>query len=544
MNNSADFVMYWWDHAADLLTQKKSVLRRFGFVTTNSITQSFQRRCVERHIAATVPVSIVMAIGDHPWTKATSDAAAVRIAMTVVEAGRHAGVVYTVTQECGLDTDAPDIGFETRDGMINADLTIGAALALAQPLLANESLCSRGMALHGAGFIVTPAEAHRLGLGRRAGLETHIRDYRNGRDLTSRTRGVMVIDLFGLGIDEVRERYPEVYQHLLLAVKPERDANNRESYAKNWWIFGEPRRDFRPALAGLTRYIATVETAKHRIFQFLDASILPDNMLVAIGSADAFHLGVLQSSVHQLWTQFSGGTLEDRPRYTKTRCFDPFPFPACDDDTRETIREIAEDIDSHRKRVLAAHGHLTLTGLYNVRETIRAGADPRGLDAAARRVFDDGLVLILDELHRALDRAVAGAYGWPAGLADADVLTRLVALNRARRADEARGEVLWLRPAYQVPLLGTPEQKLDLAGGDVGAAVTAAATRRVFPADEGAQTAEVMAALAGAAGGLSAAALALRFKGRTQRPKIDAVLAGLVRLGFVGAARGSYRLTI
>ena len=44
MNDSADFVMYWWDRAAELLTRKGTTLQRFGFVTTNSITQVFQRR--------------------------------------------------------------------------------------------------------------------------------------------------------------------------------------------------------------------------------------------------------------------------------------------------------------------------------------------------------------------------------------------------------------------------------------------------------------------------------------------------------------------
>jgi hypothetical protein len=50
MNGSAYFVMYWWDHAADLLTRQGTALRRFGLVTTNSITQVFQRRVVERHL--------------------------------------------------------------------------------------------------------------------------------------------------------------------------------------------------------------------------------------------------------------------------------------------------------------------------------------------------------------------------------------------------------------------------------------------------------------------------------------------------------------
>ena len=101
-----------------------------------------------------------------------------------------------------------------------------------------------------------------------------------------------------------------------------------KSYKNNWWIFGEPRGEFRPALVRITRYIATVETAKHRIFQFLDAVILPDNKLVAIGSDDSFVLGVLFSNIHIIWAIRAGGLLEDRPVYVKSHCFDPFPAAA------------------------------------------------------------------------------------------------------------------------------------------------------------------------------------------------------------------------
>jgi len=50
MNQSANFVMYWWNQAAEILTADKSELRRFGFVTTSSITQLFQRCVTERHL--------------------------------------------------------------------------------------------------------------------------------------------------------------------------------------------------------------------------------------------------------------------------------------------------------------------------------------------------------------------------------------------------------------------------------------------------------------------------------------------------------------
>jgi hypothetical protein len=548
MNDSADFVMYWWDHAAELLTRRKSLLRRFGLVTTNSISQVFQRRVMERHLTAKEPVSMVMAVPDHPWTKAGIDAAAVRIAMTVVEAGTWVGVLRDVVREEGLDTDAPLIEFSETVGMINSDLTVGVDVSRCRPLLANEGLSSRGMSLHGAGFIVTPVEAQHLGLGRRVGLDEYIRTYRNGRDLTARPRGAMVIDLFGLSADEVRNRLPEVYQHVATMVKPAREAQfatsrtkDAEAYARDWWLFGKPRQELRPALNHLPRFIATVETTKHRVFQFLDASVLPDNMLVAIASDDGFVWGVLSSRVHVTWTMVQGGTLEDRPRYTKSKCFDPFPFPAADDLRKHRIRAIAEDLDAHRKRVLTEHPHLTLTGLYNVLEKLRAGQQPAALSQDDRRIFDDGLVLILKEYHDKLDAAVADAYGWPGDLKDSEILARLVTLNAERAREESEGLIRWLRPDYQIPRFGSAKDKLGLTGGAMhGAKVEQkAGPKPSFPTDNVAQTAAVMAALASSPAAIGAEALAAAFRqGRRALPQLNSVLASLVRMGFVASPDG------
>jgi hypothetical protein len=164
MNESADFVMYWWDRAAEILTRKETRLQRFGLVTTNSLSQVFQRRVMERHLRAKTPVSLLMAIPDHPWTKATREAAAVRIAMTVAAQGAHEGTLCEVTKEAGLDTDEPNVELCETRGMINSDLTIGTDVTKAAVLRANAFLCSPGMKLHGDGFLVTPAEAEHLGL--------------------------------------------------------------------------------------------------------------------------------------------------------------------------------------------------------------------------------------------------------------------------------------------------------------------------------------------------------------------------------------------
>lgn len=528
---------FWWKAAQAMVAPRQGVraARRFGFITTNSLDQVFARRVLVEAMAARKPLRLVFAIPDHPWSSAAG-AAAVRIAMTVAEAvapNLPPGRLLRVESERDIGGDAPEVRFANTEGSINANLTIGADAGAAKALAANARLCSPGVKLHGAGFIVTPHQATALGLGRVPGLDRHIRPYLNGRDLTGRSRGVMVIDLFGLTDDQVRQRYPAVFQHLLLNVKPERDANNRATYRDSWWIFGEPRRDLRPALRGLPRYIATVETAKHRILTFLPAEVMPDNRLVCLATADAFHLGVLSSRMHVQWALAAGGVLEDRPIYTKSVCFDPFPFPQATAAQQAIIGTIAEELDAHRKTTLAQHPQLTLTILYNVLDAVRAG---RALTAAERDVHDAGGVSILRLLHDRLDAAVADAYGWPVDLPPTEIVTRVVALNAERVAEEANGLVRWLRPEFQ-DAEGT-RHKVAQAG--LGIAAVAASDAPRWPKDQAAQYVTLRAALAG--GAATPTDLASRFQGAPRGPRLRAMLRTLAALGQVQETDGRFAL--
>jgi type II restriction/modification system DNA methylase subunit YeeA len=163
-------------------------------------------------------------------------------------------------------------------------------------------------------------------------------------------------------------------------------------------------------------------------------------MLIAIGSDDAATLGILSSRIHIVWALRASGWLGvgNDPRYSKSRCFDPFPFPDANNVQKQKIRVIAEELDAQRKRVLAEHPKLTLTGLYNVLEMLRTGTKPDALDEHERKIFDDGLVLIMKEFHDKIDVAVSEAYGWPVDLSDDEILTRLVALNKQRSEEERR----------------------------------------------------------------------------------------------------------
>lgn len=460
--DSCDFVMYWWSQAARRLRRKPAseakgssyrILQRFGFIATNSLRQKLSRQVLDPHLTAEDGISLVFAIPDHPWVD-TVDGAAVRISMTVAD--RMPGLpgqLLRVREERAGESGESVVVFDEAVGRIHSNLSIGADVGSTVELEANAGLCCRGVSLHGAGFIVSPEEATRLGLGRIRGLEKHIRPYRNGRDIAQVPRGDMVIDLFGMTAEDVQTRFPAVYQWVYERVKPQRDGKasntkDTEVYARLWWLFGKPRGELRNALAGLPRYIATVETSKHRYFVFLDAGILPDNMLVNIALEDPFYLGVLSSRFHVVWALAAGSRLGvgNDPVYPKSVCFDPFPFPVCGDELKSRIRKIAEAIDSHRKARQDAVPGLTMTSMYNIVEKLRAGSP---LTAGDGGVHEEGLCSILRQLHDELDAAVAEAYGWPPSITDDEILERLVALNQERAREESEGTIRWLRPEYQ-----------------------------------------------------------------------------------------------
>ena len=345
----------------------------------------------------------------------------------------------------------------------------------------------------------------------------------------------------------------------------------------------------RPALNGLTRYITTVETAKHRTFQVLDSGIAPDNMLIVIALDDWLAVGVLSSQVHVSWSLAAGSRLGvgNDPRYNKTRCFDPFPFPdlhAADkfdgpigaavvnpdgttgasetfgDYPSDRIRALGEQLDAHRKRQQAAHPELTLTGMYNVLEKLRSG---EVLSARERTIHEQGLVSVLRQIHDELDAAVLGAYGWADLLPllriahgndnpaegqsreearrafDEAVLERLVALNAERAAEEARGLVRWLRPEFQNPA-GVPtgdeqaprQDELPTDADEPAAVPAAAAKPTPWPKDTVDQVRAVAEVLAAQATPMSVDDIAARFTARGPwKRRLPQLLEMLVALG-------------
>ena len=547
---SSDFVMFWWRKAAELVRDGKA--NRFGFITTNSIHQTFNRRVIEPFVAAgKKPLHLAYAIPDHPWID-SADGAAVRIAMTVAAPGHAEGILEKVVAEQAHEDGEHEVSLSRSGGVLAANLQIGADLTSCGHLQANSELSSPGMEPHGLDFLVSHSQAVELGLGKRHDLENHIRPYLNGRDIMAANRSLWALDFFGLSQDELADRYPECFQWLLVHIKPHRDQNPRPTRKNNWWIFGEPCPAWRAMAVGLSRYIVTVKTTRRRFFSFLDATILPDSKLIAFAMDDAHDLGILSSLPHLIWAETTGSKLGvgNDPTYVKSVSFSAFPFPALDEGAlKQRIRDLGERLDAHRKRQQAQHPDLTLTGIYNVLQKIRSG---EALNAKDKILHDKGLVSVLKQLHDDLDAAVLEAYGWtgiapatpPAdilasGGPDAEaleqaILTLLVALNHERAAEEKRGHVRWLRPDFQAPGAATAKQsEIGLSEDDDATPETAVAVILDWPTDLPAQVAAVRKLLPNIGQDPETLAACFGRKNKKRTDQITAILATLKALGLI-----------
>ena len=162
--------------------------------------------------------------------------------------------------------------------------------------------------------------------------------------------------------------------------------------------------------------------------------------------------------------------------------------------------------------------------MYNVLEKLRAGDRIEGRD---REIYDQGLVGILRDLHDQIDAGVAEAYGWPVDLPDAEILQNLVDLNHTRAAEEARGLVRWLRPAYQNPAGLAVAAKAEQTGMDL--TPTGPTEKTPWPKTLPEQIAAVRAALQ-TLGEASPAEVARQFN-RARQTSVQPLLESLTLLG-------------
>ncbi|CAK0767104.1 hypothetical protein CCP4SC76_4690003 [Gammaproteobacteria bacterium] len=285
-----DLVTYWFEKARSYI--EAGSCQRAGLVATNSIRQKRNRPVLERILETT---RIFNAWDDEEWI---NEGAAVRVSLV-----------------CFGNGGKPQL-----DGLpvvsIHADLAAireesGNDLTQAKSLANNQSASFFGLCLAGPFKVDSPTALSWLkATGNPNGQPNSrvVRPIYNGSDITRRWSGHWVVDFSAMTLEEAAD-YLAPFAHVESQVKPIRMSNREAVRVEKWWRHGRYRPDLRAALKGLSHYIATPETAKHRFFVKLPVGVAPEHKLIVIPRQDAMMLGILLSRLHCIWAVAKGGRL-------------------------------------------------------------------------------------------------------------------------------------------------------------------------------------------------------------------------------------------
>ncbi len=251
--------------------------------------------------------------------------------------------------------------------------------------------------------------------------------------------------------DPVAEDWPELVAIVEERVKPKRDGQNRKALRERWWHYAEKRPGLYSGVVRLNRVLVCPIVSNTSYFVFLPTGLVFSHKLVVfpLGRYSAF--SILQSNVHGIWSRFFSSTMKDDINYSPSDCFETFPFPE-QWETRPDLEAAGEAYYDFRAALMVRNDE-GLTKTYN------RFHDPNE---------DDPDIAKLRGFHAHMDRAVLDAYGWQDIATHCDflldydideegqgnrkkpyryrwpdetrdeVLARLLELNAARAAEEAR----------------------------------------------------------------------------------------------------------
>lgn len=425
---SADLVSYWFAQCADAIVK----IRAAGLVASNSIRSSGSNIPLQA-FAAELP--IFCAWSDLAWVV---DGAAVRVSII-----------------CGSRDDYAEMRLDDRlvpyisPSLTTADNNVA-------KIAKQKGIIFRGPPKIGPFDI--PGDQARAWLSEplNPNGESNAKVLKPlwiANDVVRRPSDRWIIDFSDMLADEAA-LFESPFSHTRDHVRPVRATNRRPLRRDNWWLHGETIPALRREMSKHERVIVTPMVSKHRIFAWMPVSIFPDQRLMVICRSDDTTFGVLHSIFHELWTMAncSWHGVGNDPVYNAGNVFETFPFPvgltpdAAAAGYVTDPRAIAIAAAAARLNELRDNWLNPADLVLRVPEVV-AGYPDRILpknEAAAKELAKRTLTNLynarptwLDNAHRALDAAVADAYGWGDDwrggmLSDEEILSRLLVLNQER----------------------------------------------------------------------------------------------------------------
>ena len=443
----ADLCCYWFEKARAHITDGNC--GRAGLLATQGIRGGASREVLKR---INETGGIFWAESDRPWLL---DGANVHVSMVAFDDRSEA--THTLDGERVTD--------------IHANLTAVADTTRARSLSCNTDLCFYGSQQKAPFDLDEPSCIEFLLSPNPHGRPNSdvLFPSINAAQLVRGGKPTWVVD-FGLEKDVIAAAHYEApFTYVQRVIKPLRENHREKGQAKYWWLHARPSPRYRAVRAKLGRIVLSPCVSKYRLFVFIGHEVLADHATVAFSRPDDLFFGVLHSRFHEVWALHMGTRLETRPRYTPSTCFETFPFP-------EGVLNPSDELPDSLAAIAVFTNRLTTLreGWLNPAEWTReeilefpatvGGPWDRYIDpdtVTDRGTFKVGTVRYprlaprddkcavllkkrtltnlynarptwLDLAHKALDEAVAAAYGWPPDLTDDQILEKLLALNLER----------------------------------------------------------------------------------------------------------------
>ena len=146
---------------------------------------------------------------------------------------------------------------------------------------------------------------------------------------------------------------------------------------------------------------------------FMDASVLCSDRVRLMPNATLYYFGILESSIHMAWMRMISCRLKSDYSYTIGLVYNTFPWPSPTDKQRAKIEATAQAILDARD------------------------AEP---DSSLADLYDERIMPVnLRNAHRANDEATLAAYGFPKGISEEEIVTKLM-ISYSQKVKEAENE--------------------------------------------------------------------------------------------------------
>ena len=221
------------------------------------------------------------------------------------------------------------------------------------------------------------------------------------------------IDFRDRSEEECHREWPDLLNIVEGKVRPERQRRKpngelvlRSPLPEKWWQHGDRRPALYEAVNDCVEVCITGLIRKHHAFALVKKGMVYAHTTIVFPLLHKGYFSILQSSIHWFWSDFQGASLEDRPIYTPTTCFQTFPFPwnLQEQSAKSTlVNKCLEQTCLAGKAYHQIRSELMIANSEGLTDTYNRFHDPSETSPG---------LLELRRLHREMDQAVLQAYGW------------------------------------------------------------------------------------------------------------------------------------